>query len=112
MTTKIIAAVLVVVNALVWGSAAAIYCWLWLSMMMQNASAQLTTPLPAYAWIFTLVLLVVGPLQYCAGFVLSVAIPVRFIRKDNGKDAIAVAATLLLIGVPDAGWGILMLGST
>jgi hypothetical protein len=112
MTSKIITVVLVVVNALIWGSAAAIYCWLWLSMMMQNTSTQPTSLPPAEAWAATLLLLVMGPLQYCAGFVLSVAIPVRLIRKGNGNYAAAVAGAFLFMGILDAGWGILMLGST
>jgi hypothetical protein len=111
MTSKIIAAALVAVNALIWGSAAAIYSWLWLSMMMQNTSPRQPTLPPAEAWGVTLLLLVIGPLQYCAGFALSVAIPVRFIRKGNGNDAIAAAGAFLLLGILDAGWGILMLGS-
>jgi hypothetical protein len=116
MLTKIAAILLAVANAIVWGVLAALYSYLGGSLIVQNLTQQ--APLQAenvrlfWGLGAVLLLLLMGPIQYCAGLFFSVLLLIRDMGSGKFADACVAGAVFLIIGIPDAGLGILMLGST
>jgi hypothetical protein len=106
MGMQIATALLTVANAVVWGFPASIYSWLWLSKIGE------APPIRSDEWPVFLLLIATGPIQYFVGFVFSVFRPLVLWRAGNIRSALTVAGIFLVLGLLDAAWGILMLGST
>jgi len=105
MIARVATIVVTVLNAAIWGVPAAIYFWLWGSMAFQS-------PLPpAREWGAALMVFAAGPLQFGVGLVLALLLPINRLRRGNSTEALMVGGAFLVIGIADAGWGLLMLGS-
>jgi hypothetical protein len=95
---KVGAIILILANAVVWGVPTAIYLMLvWYQFAHGN---------------WTLLLIFLGPAEYGLGLILSVFYPAVLVRRGNASGAIIACVVGLVVGIPFAAWGILMLGST
>jgi hypothetical protein len=95
---KIVTIVLVIMNAIVWGIPAALYCTLWIYQYAQGHGS--------------LFLFAISPAPYCAALLLSAVSPIVLYRSGRLVAAIAVGGTFLVLGGLVGAWGILMLAST
>jgi hypothetical protein len=95
---KIVTIVLAIMNAIIWGTPAALFCALWIYQYAQGHGS--------------LLLFAISPAPYCAGLLLSAVSPIVLYRSGRLVAAITVAGTFLVLGGFVGAWGIIMLGST
>jgi len=90
-------ALIVAVNALVWGTPAILFGLLLYDQIGARGRSIFVAVLPG---------------TYIAGFVLGVVAPYFLARARRYEGATGLAVSLLAIGIPWAGCGVVMMGST
>jgi hypothetical protein len=98
MSRKIVAIGLMLASAFIWGVPTAIYSALVVDQFREGNGS--------------VFLILIGPAVFGVGLLLSLALPIWFLRRQQSSEAIVWSATSLGAGILIAGWGILMLGST